>query len=109
MRYRYRLAGVAAGVVVGLLIAGNEWVASVAVCLFSVPLGAAIGYFVDSAQDVLASGMRSSLGHASPTGEYDESDFDPYGFRPEDQERDGLGLYVEDMDTRRSLVDIRIV
>lgn len=109
MRYRYCLAGVAAGAVVGLLIAGKELVASVAVCLFSVPLGAAIGYFVDSAHGMFASGMRGSLGHAPPTGQYDESDFDPYGFRPEDQERDGLGLYVEDMDTRRSVVDIRIV
>lgn len=107
MRYRYRLTGVGAGVVVGLLVGGTDLLASVATCLFSVPLGVALGYFVDSTHDALASGMRSSLGHASSTGQYKECDFDPYGFQPEDQELDGP--YVEDIDTRRSLVDIRIV
>lgn len=107
MRYRYRFIGFVVGTAAGLLIGGRDLVLCAATWVFAVPLGAAIGYFVDSATDDVFRWRMRNIQRAPRTD--GGPDCHPCSLGPRGQEVDGLGFYIEDLDTRRSPVDIRIV
>lgn len=110
MKNRYLLLGAVFGALVAILIGGRDLVLCAATAVLSVPFGAAVGYFLDYGLAGFAPTGKSDRGRiANETTHPHSSTVNPHDTGFGCQRVDGLGLHLEDLDTRRSLTDIRIV